>query len=717
MKVLNFIQTSFRRGTQISRFNILAVAFLGAPVHFSLYFVFKYYEQAWESLPLRLIAVALCLGGLFKLKNPDFLGKYFPVYWHAMLIFVLPFIITVFLLKNNFHELWLYWEIFMIFILISFVSNWLMFLIDFSIGIIAAVVFYLLTTPVIELDPQFNIPLYSIVIMFSIVAGYMFSLSNRKGLIAQERNSALEVLARSIAHEMRNPLGQVRLCFESILQELPVYHQNKVAEIISAQGLDRIYLRVAQGQMAATRGVQVIEMILNEVKNKPIDTSGFTYLSVAGITHKALDEYGYESGTERTKISLEYKDDFLIKADETMYVFVLFNLIMNAFYFLKADPDGRISIRFDRKVAFNRVCVRDTGPGVPPENLDKLFDPFFTAGKKGGTGLGLAYCKRVMRSFGGEITCESVHGEYTEFVLAFPAVSEQELDEYRQTMVSDHLDMFRGKRILLVDDEVPDRGPIKRYLEPFQMLIDEAGDGNEAIEMVRTTRYDTVLMNLNMPVMNGLEATEAIRAGQAGALSQNVPIIGYTAAPSYIARGKTEKIGMQGFISKPVSEAELVRLLVRVMDDQSNGTLRDVCGITVLVVDDSSFNRVALKGILEKYGIRVIEAGNGVEAVAKLKKEKCRLVLMDIQMPQLDGVEATRFIRSGNFAGNRHIPVIGLSGESDEEHIESALEAGMNDFLAKPVDTMIMINKIRKWAGYQGNKQTGLVRSTGNISV
>lgn len=698
MKVIDFIQSSFSRGTQVSRFNIIAAAALGAPAHLSFFIAYKYiFQLPYDNLALRLVAVMLCLGGLFKLKDPDFLGKYFPLYWHSMLIFVLPFILTVMVLKNNFHEAWLYWEIFMIFVLISFVPNLLIFLFDLFLGVFAAIAFFYLTPPVIVLDPQFDIPPYVLLVVFSIVAGYMFSYSNRKGIVAQEKNSALQALAGSIAHEMRNPLGQVKYSFESILEELPIYHADKVYEFISAQGLDNIYLKVAQGQMAVNRGGQVIDMILDEVKDKPIDTSGFTYLSAEGITRKAIDEYGYESEPERQKLTFECKEDFLIKADETRYVFVLFNLIMNAFYFIKNYPEAHITVRLEKGIASNKVYVKDTGPGIPPENLGKLFDAFFTSGKKGGTGLGLAYCKRVMKAFGGDISCDSVQQEYTEFVMNFPVVGDAELAKFRKSMISRHLEIFRGKRILLVDDEVPDREPVRRYLDPFNVIIDEAGNGQEALDMLSEKHYDVVLMNLSMPVMNGYEATEAIRCGKAGVMSKNVPVIGHTAVPTYIARGKTEKVGMQGFISKPVAEPELIDLLATILNGEYTIEKTDFSGINVMLVDDSSFNRLILRSVLEKHNMGIIEAVSGKMALEKLKQDDCHLVLMDIQMPELDGIETTRVIRNNRFGSNQNVTIIGLSGESGEEEIQSALAAGMNDYLLKPVDGAVLMSKIEKW--------------------
>ena len=111
-------------------------------------------------------------------------------------------------------------------------------------------------------------------------------------------------------------------------------------------------------------------------------------------------------------------EDFDFRGDETAYLFVLFNLIKNALYYMALDPGARITIT----VADNQVKVHDTGPGVAPDALARLFQPFATVGKAGGTGLGLAYCCRVMQAFGGEIECESVLGEYTQFTLSFPEV-------------------------------------------------------------------------------------------------------------------------------------------------------------------------------------------------------------------------------------------------------------------------------------------------------
>ncbi|MCG8344221.1 MAG: hybrid sensor histidine kinase/response regulator, partial [Chlorobiales bacterium] len=166
MKVIAYIRKCFWEGTQISRFNILSAALLGAPAHMFFYFLFKYiFHLPYESLALRLTASFLSfLAFIFGSSKTKFAQKFFPIYWHFSIIFVLPFIFTVYLLKNDFHELWLYWEIFMIFILMAYVPNWLTFLFDLLVGVFAAILFFVVTSPGVQLNPDFNIPLYSIVI-------------------------------------------------------------------------------------------------------------------------------------------------------------------------------------------------------------------------------------------------------------------------------------------------------------------------------------------------------------------------------------------------------------------------------------------------------------------------------------------------------------------------------------------------------------------------
>jgi two-component system, CAI-1 autoinducer sensor kinase/phosphatase CqsS len=691
LKVFSYLRQCVNEGTQISRFNALAAALLGAPAHFFFYFIFKYgFHLPYENVVLRMAATLLCLSMLFKEKlvSIGVSNSFFTYYWHFLIIFVLPFIFTVNLIMNNFHELWLYWEIFMLFVLISFVPNWLIFLIDLLIGVAGAILFYFLSLPHVELHPTFNQPLYFLVLFFTIIAGYGFSYSNRRGLMAQERNNALQALAGGIAHEMRNPLGQIRYNFDAIQQELPLYLPERMFTPITSGGIERIYQSVANGQLAVNRGIQVIEMILEEVKEQSSTKNGFDFLSVAAVTRKALDEYSYESDVERARVHFQEGEDFMFLGAENMYIFVLFNLVLNALYFLRSFPNGRIDIRLQRGETQNKVFVKDTGPGVSKENIGKLFDPFFTSGRKGGTGLGLAFCKRVMRSFGGDITCNSVHGEFTEFVLSFPVLGENEVAEYEAQLYSDNRMLFSGKRVLLVDDDTENHALFRNYLMPLGVDTDEASSFAEAMKMIDSDPYDLLLANLDRTVLDVYQLAYKIRSN-----GKHLPVVAYTRSPSYVLRARAEKSGIHGLLTIPMVLPELLQVLSSSIQKNSASLQGSLVGKTLLVVDDSAVNRMIIRTMLQKLRVTVMEASNGQEALDILENHQCNLLLMDIQMPVLDGLEAAKRIRSGNH-DYRNIPIIGLSGDSDNETVKQAMQCGMNDYIVKPVDNILLFEKI-----------------------
>jgi CheY-like chemotaxis protein len=696
LNIVDYIKSCPKKGTRISKSNVLAVAIIGTPAHFFFYFLFKYgFGLSYENFTLRMTATLFCCSVLFKDRFPPFLKRHMTLYWHVGLVFVLPFVFTVNLFKTNFHELWLYWELFMVFVLISFVPNWLMFLVDLLAGVTSAYLFAVLTLPAVELDPQFNVSLYSLVMFFTIAAGYLFSYSNKKGQLALERNKALQALAAGIAHEMRNPLGQIRFSLDALQQELPVYHPGKPSVPIGAPSLDHLYKHVANGQIAVKRGMQVIEMILNEVRDRPIDGRHFVYLSASACIRKAIDEYGYESGEERAKVTFERGEDFIVRVEETMLIFVLFNIIMNALYFLRVCSGGGIFISLKKGLTGNTIHVRDTGPGIAKENLPKLFDPFFTLGKKGGTGLGLAYCRRVMHAFGGEIRCESVKGEFTEFILSFPVVAQEEYTAYTRFLLESSRPVFEGKRILVVDDDAASRILFRKFIEQMGAVIEEVSNGQEAIDLLRKKRFELVVMDLNMPVMDGYEATELIRAGTAGISARKIPVVAYTAELPSMVRGTTERVGMQGLIAKSSSLHELVTSLSRYMQAAlPELPVNELSRRNILVVDDSAVNRLAVKLALEKRGFLVSEAAHGMEALDVMQASSFDLVLMDIQMPGLDGLEVTKLIRRSGNGQVAAIPIIGLSGDSDKTLIQNAYRIGMNDFLVKPVDNSKLVQKI-----------------------
>ena len=693
----HFLKRSFIEGTWISKSTILTAATIGFPAHFGFYFLFKYgFHLPYENFYIRITAAALCLIASFHpLIKKSSVGKFFPFFWHVMLIFVLPFIFTLYLLKNNFHELWLYWEIFMIFILIIHVPNWFMFLVDLGLGVAGAVAFFAATESFQMLTPHFNMTLYGIVIAFSITAGVAFHESNKRLLLDTEEKirRAMSSLAGSIAHEMRNPLSQIKYSLDSISRDLPSPVANHSAPVLSPQKLDDLYQHVTVGELAIQRGLQVISMILGEMKSKSIDATTFVYLHAGKTTQKAIAEYSYETEQEHDKVRVHVINDFTFKGGETLYLFILFNLIKNALYYFKQHPAATITITIDRP----NIIVRDTGPGISSTQLTQLFEPFKTAGKSEGTGLGLSYCKRAMSAFGGNIVCDSVLGKYTQFTLSFPEIPPTEIAANQQAILQKAQSIFKDKRILVVDDDTILRMTTVKMLENLGAHIDEAANGVLALSRFNHASYDLIVLDLNMPGLDGYCVAEKIRSSRHTGY-QLVPIVAYSNEPAYMAQAKTKKVGINSFISKPFAQLELIEILANILEEASQHTKAKItsslAGKTILIAEDNEYNRMTIKNYLQAWDIKVIEAEHGQAALEKLQNHSSiDAILMDISMPVMDGLEATRAIRNQQSI-HQNVPIIALTGYSDDVHIQSTSEAGMNDFLVKPVDSMLLRQKL-----------------------
>jgi CheY-like chemotaxis protein/HPt (histidine-containing phosphotransfer) domain-containing protein len=444
--------------------------------------------------------------------------------------------------------------------------------------------------------------------------------------------------------------------------------------------------------LAVTRGLQVIAMTLDQVSQKPMDTAAFSYLSAAEATYKAVQEYGYAGDEERARVSVRVIEDFSFRGDETAYLFVLFNLIKNALYYVALCPNAGVTITVERE----HVKVRDTGPGIAPQLMARLFEPFLSAGKSGGTGLGLSYCQRVMRGFGGQISCESVQGEYTEFTLGFPPISDQESETHRLAVLERARSAFAGKRLLIVDDDAAQRMTTRHKLQVLDATIDEAANGHRALEMLARQSYDLVLLDLNMPLLDGYAVAERIRQGQVPA-NRLVPIVAHTSEPAHLASVKTQKAGMDAFVGKPCAQLPLLQALQQALAHPSAGLQADaapLAGRRILLADDNPCNRAAVAAYLRHAGATVVQAAHGPELLGQLpSSDRWDAILMDINMPGMSGMETTQAIRLSGMAW-RNVPIIAVTAHADEKTVSAARAAGMNDFITKPVEAAILVAKL-----------------------
>ena len=369
---------------------------------------------------------------------------------------------------------------------------------------------------------------------------------------ADRRIRQSRALANSIAHEMRNPLAQVQLQFEALKQHI----ENHAP-------VEKIKLDIENGQAAIQRGRQLIDIILREVSDSSPEHEPIAMTSIHKAVDQAVSHYGFENEKIIERIRLPQHTDFVAKLNETLFNFVIFNLIRNAIYYFDSYPDSQIEISTKTGPYENTLIFRDTGPGIDETISHKIFDDFFSYQKSGGSGLGLGYCQRVMRSFGGRIECESKLGEFTEFHLYFPVVpNAPKADTLRTPYFNDWKQNKRSNEhkvasnvqmnnqaptVLIVDDKEVQRALVQMYLNQLGVNSLQANNGENAVEVFKANHVDLILMDVQMPVMNGFDASQRIKV-----LSPQTPIIALSGESGERELDMINKL-MDGRLEKPTT--------------------------------------------------------------------------------------------------------------------------------------------------------------------
>jgi CheY-like chemotaxis protein len=663
------------------------LGFFAHPIYFFIWaFMFP---QPYDNFYLRLSASIFCLPLVFQKYWPKRYESYLVGCWYFCLIYALPFVCTFLAIKNSFTSMWMMTEVMAIFILALCIDIPLLLLACVVIGVIAAFLAVIFTSELpllLSNTDQASLALLPVILISSM----LFSNEMRKGRsrASLEKTKALTGLAGSIAHEMRNPLSHIKYAADSITNAFAHGEQINSAEIVN-----KIYLHLTQISTAVNRGLQVIDITLREVADKPINSANFDYLSAATITGKAIEEYGFDSPDERNKVTINVLNDFSFKVDETAYIYIIFNLIKNALYYLPSHPDATIIVTIDHQ----KIAVTDNGPGIPQHVLNNLFKNFTTAGKADGTGLGLAYCQRAMHAFGGNIRCESVVGQYTTFTLTFPVISQEEIDAHTKTVFQETIPLFKHKRILVVDDQIIFHASVRHMLEDLGCQIDGADNGQVAINMLKENRYDLIVMDLLMSVKDGYITTEEIRSGIVPN-QKNIAILAHTSELPNAVKIKTQKVGMDGFVGKPCTQIELIKAVYQTMEcaqhrNSLETTSNYLTNKTILIVDDELINRQYLEIYANEWGMHTLHANNGQAAIEIVENTPhIDIVFMDMEMPLMNGVEATQRLRAN--PKYKDLIIITLTGNFSEQSIQEARASGMNDFITKPFDKTLLRQKL-----------------------
>ena len=395
----------------------------------------------------------------------------------------------------------------------------------------------------------------------------------------------------------------------------------------------------------------------------------------------------------------------VVCGDSTRLRQVVINLVGNA---IKFTDSGEITVRVQTESREASRCVlhitvSDTGVGIPEEKRELIFAPFSqadtsTTRKYGGTGLGLTISTRLVEMMGGKIWVESEVGRGSQFHFT-ARVGLADAKEIKIGMIAPP-EVLRGSRVLIVDDNRTNRRILEGMLSRWEMISVSVEEGQEALNALSGARaagqpFSLVLTDMHMPKMDGFTLIEQIRKRPELATAT---IMMLTSAGHRGDAARCQDLGVSAYLLKPIRQSELREAIARVLGAHvQNGAIplitrfslhdgRDpAASLRVLLAEDNAVNQRLAVRLLEKRGHHVVVAGNGAEALAAMEKQDFDLVFMDVQMPEMDGLEATAVIRGKEKISGRHQPIIALTAHAMKGDREKCIAGGMDGYLTKPI--------------------------------
>ncbi|MEO6289351.1 MAG: response regulator, partial [Ginsengibacter sp.] len=384
---------------------------------------------------------------------------------------------------------------------------------------------------------------------------------------------------------------------------------------------------------------------------------------------------------------------------------VLINLVENAIRF---TAEGEILISVD--VIPDRTSdqlqlsfkVTDTGIGIAPERLQDLFKVSIPAdytpkNNEKNNGFGLVICKRIVEQMGGQITVESIPGKSSTFIFnIITTAAKQTLPDFLDNAMIG----YEGKQVLIVDDNITQNKILHNLVEQWKLLPTSASSGSHALEMLSQVSFDLVLIDLCMPVMDGIQLGQSIKS-----LYPKIPLILLNSVND--DRYKDYPGIFNAILSKPISRHKLFDIITTELrhKDKSvtgQGSLYKMPGdfsekhpLHILVAEDNPINQKWIKKILAKIGYECEIAENGKDVLERVSHEHFDMILMDVQMPEMDGLEATRMIR---VCLETQPVIIAMTANVMQGDREECIQSGMNDYISKPVELNELLGLLEKWA-------------------
>lgn len=532
-------------------------------------------------------------------------------------------------------------------------------------------------------------------------------------IIADEANKAKGDFLANMSHEIRTPMnaviGMAHLALKTDLNSRQQDYLNKIQS--SANALLGIindildFSKIEAGKMQ----MESIDFNLEEVLDNLANL----------ITVKAREKKDLE-----VLFATAHNVPRQLVGDPLRLGQVLINLANNALKFtdsgeivvstvLKDENDEKVTLQFS---------VSDTGIGMTAEQSATLFKSFSqadtsTTRKYGGTGLGLAICKKLTEMMNGNITVESTPGEGSTFRFTAELGRGQAAERRRHRTPSD----LREMNVLVIDDNATSREILQDMLESFSFEVTLAASGEEGLSELESayTRkpFELIVMDWKMPGMDGIETARSLRNQPRFADAPAIILV--TAYGREEIMQQADEIGLEGFLLKPVSPSVLFDTIMQAFGKErwarqkeeidlkkDFGGVETLEGASVLLVEDNEINQQVAREILEGAGLRVALANNGSEAIAQLDSTMFDAVLMDVQMPVMDGYTATRNIRSDDRFAD--LPIIAMTAHAMAGDHEKSLATGMNDHVTKPIEPDKLFATLARWIQPQKGNRRGL---------